>query len=246
MSRKNGMIWGCLLILVAGVVMAAYAQSIQAATSETALAKSMSFVEVFRKGGLLMYPISVMSFIGVTLIMYFLMVLRAEQIVPGAWFEELRDDLSKRKLGEARILCNRKPSPISAVALAALDYVEDTGHPDSSLLKEIMEGEGIRQATRLQNQVQYLQDIAVITPMFGLLGTVVGMVQAFNSVALDLAKAKPMLLAAGVSLALITTAAGLIVAIPAMIAYSYFRNRTSSLVGRLETASADLLTQLVK
>jgi len=246
MSRKNAVIWGCLLMLVAGVVMVAYAQELQLGDNEAGLEENMSFVEVFKKGGLLMWPISVMSILGVALIMYFIMVLRPEQIVPQAWFDELRDDLSKRKLGDARILCNQKPSPISAVTVAALDYVEDTGRPESSLLKEIMEGEGIRQATRLQNQVQYLQDIAVITPMFGLLGTVVGMVQAFNAVALDLAKAKPMLLAAGVSLALITTAAGLIVAIPAMIAYSYFRNRTASLIGRLETASADLLTQLVK
>jgi biopolymer transport protein ExbB len=81
--------------------------------------------------------------------------------------------------------------------------------------------------------------------MIGLLGTVVGMLQAFNAVALDLAKAKPMLLAGGVSLALITTVAGLIVAIPAMIAFAYFRNRASGLVARLEMASTDLLTHLL-
>jgi biopolymer transport protein ExbB len=73
-----------------------------------------------------------------------------------------------------------------------------------------------------------------------------GMLKAFNVVALDIAKAKPMLLAAGVSQALITTAAGLIVGIPAMMAYAYFRGRTSKLLSNLETASADLLTLLIQ
>jgi biopolymer transport protein ExbB len=108
--------------------------------------------------------------------------------------------------------------------------------PDPGLLREIVEGEGGRQATIIQNQTQYLLDIAVIAPMVGLLGTVMGMLKAFNAVALDLAKAKPMLLAGGVSQALITTVAGLIVAIPAMMAYAYFRGRTSRIVSDLESS----------
>jgi biopolymer transport protein ExbB len=118
--------------------------------------------------------------------------------------------------------------------------------PDPGLLREIVEGEGGRQATIIQNQTMYLLDIAVIAPMVGLLGTVMGMLTAFNTVALDLAKAKPMLLAQGVSQALITTVAGLLVAIPAMMAYAYFRGRTSRLISDLEKQSADLLTLIIK
>jgi biopolymer transport protein ExbB len=82
--------------------------------------------------------------------------------------------------------------------------------------------------------------------MIGLLGTVMGMLRAFNVVALDLAKAKPMLLAAGVSQALVATVSGLIVAIPAMIAYSYFRGRTAKIVSSLESASADLVSVIAR
>ena len=82
--------------------------------------------------------------------------------------------------------------------------------------------------------------------MIGLLGTVFGMVHAFNAVAFDLAKAKPMLLAAGVSESLINTAGGLIVGIPAMMFYAYFRGRASKLVSRLEVASTEVMTSLLK
>jgi biopolymer transport protein ExbB len=82
--------------------------------------------------------------------------------------------------------------------------------------------------------------------MMGLLGTVFGMMRAFNVVAFDLAKAKPMLLAAGVAEALITTAAGLIIGIPAMMFYAYFRGRTSKLVSDLEVASGQVMTSMLK
>ena len=82
--------------------------------------------------------------------------------------------------------------------------------------------------------------------MVGLLGTVLGMLRAFNAVALDIAKAKPMILAAGVSQALVTTAAGLMVGIPAMIFYAWFRGRSARLIGLLETHTADLLTLMVQ
>ena len=78
--------------------------------------------------------------------------------------------------------------------------------------------------------------------MIGLLGTVTGMLKAFNVVALDLAKAKPMLLAAGVSQALITTVAGLVIAIPAAMAYAYFRGRSAKLISSMEAVCAEFAT----
>ena len=82
--------------------------------------------------------------------------------------------------------------------------------------------------------------------MIGLLGTVFGMVHAFGVVALDLAKAKPMLLAAGVAEALINTAGGLIVGIPAMMFYAYFRGRSAHLVSHLESASSEIVRALLR
>lgn len=207
---------------------------------------SMSLQEIIETGGWLMYVLGAMSIIGLGLIFYFFFVLRQEKIIPREFVRDIRQMLEAGRLDEARLATEKKPSAIAAITAAALDYTERVHDPDPSLLKEIIEGEGSRQAALVQNQTQYLLDIAVIAPMVGLLGTVMGMLKAFNVVALDIAKAKPMLLAAGVSQALITTAAGLIVGIPAMMAYAYFRGQSSKLLSNLETASADLLTLLVR
>ena len=135
-------------------------------------------------------------------------------------------------------------SSLAAIADTALVYQPRTVVAPE-LLKEFIEGEGGRQASNLQNQAQYLLDIAVIAPMVGLLGTVTGMLQAFNAVALDLARARPMTLAGGVAQALITTIAGLIIGIPAMGFYAYFRSRVARLTALLEQASAEILTLLL-
>lgn len=193
-----------------------------------------------------MYVLGAMSILGLAMVVYFLTVLRRDVITPENFHREVRDLLSQKKLDEAYAMCRNKPSPLSAITTAALEYAERTEDPDPSLMKEVIEGEGSRQATLIQNQIQYLLDIGVIAPMVGLLGTVIGMLQTFNAVALDIAKVKPMVLAAGVSKALITTAAGLMVGIPAMIFYAYFRGRSSKLLSSLEISAADLLTHLVR
>ena len=135
-------------------------------------------------------------------------------------------------------------SPAASIAAVAMEYAGQSKDPNPGLLKELIEGEGGRQAVLIQNQTQYLMDIAVISPMVGLLGTVIGMLGAFNAVASDIAQARPMMLAAGVSQALITTAAGLIVGIPAMMFYAYFRGRTNRIISHMESFSADLLTMI--
>lgn len=216
----------------------------EGATGEP-LAQSMSLGEIIQTGGWPMYVLGVMSVVAAALVIYFFVMIRQEQVVPKTFMAELRRLLGAGDAEQARIACRNQPSPVASVALAALDYTERVPEPDPSMLKEIIEGEGSRQAARIQTQTTYLLDIGVIAPMVGLLGTVLGMLTAFNAVALDLARAKPMYLAAGVSQALVTTAAGLLVGIPAMIFYAYFRGRTNAMISRLETESADLLTQLI-
>ena len=88
-------------------------------------------------------------------------------------------------------------------------------------------------------------DIAVVAPMIGLLGTVFGMMIAFNAVSDQIAVVRPTALIAGVNKAMLTTAFGLLVGIPAMMFYAYFRNRTAKLVSLLETASTELFTALL-
>ncbi len=210
------------------------------------MAQSMTIGEIIQTGGWIMYVLGLMSLAGVALIVYFFIVLREDQITPKEFTLEVSRLIAEGNLEGARMACRNKPSPVGAVTLAALDYTENTEEPDPGMMKEIIEGEGSRQSAMIQNQTHYLLDIGVIAPMIGLLGTVLGMLAAFNAVALDLARAKPIYLAQGVSQALVTTAAGLLVGIPAMIFYAYFRGRAGKLIARLETVSADLLTQLMR
>lgn len=211
-----------------------------------ALQGGMSLRQIIETGGWPMYVLGVMSVFGVALVFYYFLVLRQSQVMPAKLLASLRRTLSAGQLDHAKEACEKKRSAMSSVSLSAIDYAGRTDRPDPALLRDIIEGEGSRQATIIQNQIQYLQDIAVIAPMIGLLGTVMGMLKAFNAVASDLAKATPMVLAHGVSQALITTAAGLIVGIPAMMAYAYFRGRSAKLLAGLEAASTELLTLLVR
>lgn len=205
----------------------------------------MTFREIFAKGGNLMYVLAALSVVGLALVIYLLAILRREQVVPSRFVVGLQTLLREGRIVEAKSVCHANSSAVAAVMEAALDYVSRCdGRPDNALLRDVVEGEGSRQATNLQNQTQYLNDIAVIAPMVGLLGTVWGMLQAFNVVALDMARAKPLELAGGVSLSLITTCAGLFVAIPAMAAYFYFRTRASKLTAELEVVTARLLMDL--
>lgn len=244
--QRNMMAWAA--VLAVGLAAAAGAQVTDevAQAAGAAAPQGMTWREIIDTGGWLMYVLGAMSIAALALILYFLATLRREQVIPRRFLEGVRGLIRDGRVVEAQNACRADTSAVAAILGSALDYVLRTKHPDPGLLREIVEGEGGRQATIIQNQTQYLLDIAVIAPMVGLLGTVMGMLTAFNAVALDLAKAKPMLLAGGVSQALITTVAGLLVAIPAMIAYAYFRGRTSRLISDLEKTSADLLTLIVK
>ena len=211
----------------------------------TGLPEVMTLREVVELGGWPMYVLGVMSLVGVALIFYYFFILRTNHVMPRRFVARLREVLRRGAWSEAHDLCAKSVAPVAAISLSAIDYAQSVDRPDAALIKEVIEGEGGRQAALIHNQIQYLQDIAVIAPMIGLLGTVLGMLKAFNAVAADLARATPMQLAQGVSQALITTAAGLMVGIPAMIAYAYFRNRSARLLASLESASAELLTLLV-
>jgi biopolymer transport protein ExbB len=192
-----------------------------------------------------MYPIAALSVLALALVIYFSIVLRREQLIPSRFITGLQGMLREGKLSEARASCHVNTSAIAAVMESALDYaVRHGGKTESGLLREIVQGEGTRQATLLQNQTTYLNDIGVLAPMLGLLGTVWGMLQAFNVVALDMARAKPLDLASGISLAMITTVGGLVVAIPSMGAYFFFRNRAARLIADLEVTASRLLQEI--
>jgi biopolymer transport protein ExbB len=155
------------------------------------------------------------------------------------------EKLRAGELEDARRMCGFRRGPLSAILLSALDHMGSMPDMDPMLLRDVVESEGSRQSESIQGQTQYLMDIAAVAPMIGLLGTVFGMMIAFNAVSDQIAVVRPTALIAGVNKAMFTTAFGLLVGIPAMMFYAFFRNRTAKLVSMLETASAELFTALL-
>lgn len=232
------------MIMAVWMSLAASAFAQEVAAAPEAAAEAMTWRQIIDAGGVLMYFLAAMSVVGLALIIYFVLVLRKEQIIPASLVADLGNALRKGDFAAAEKSCLARPCALASIALAAVRHKMRVASTDIGLLRETMEGEGGRQATLIQNQTQYLLDIAIIAPMVGLLGTVMGMLRAFNSVALDMARARPLELAEGVAQALVTTVAGLIVAIPAMVAYAYFRGRTSRIISDLESAAADLAAEM--
>ena len=204
----------------------------------------MSWGEAWNYGGFIMWILLALSVVMVALVIYFLCVFRPGAVAPRRLQSEVRNYIVEGDERAARRLCEDRPCAFSSVALAALDCIRATqGSENLQLLRDIVESEGARQADSMLSQAQLLLDLSAIAPMLGLLGTTLGMLKAFGAVAQDvMVAAKPVILAQGVSQAIITTIFGLVVAIPCMAAYAYFRRRASKLVGQLELASAEIIT----
>lgn len=251
-SRRWCVGMGLILVLCAVFAVTGAAQTTAGAADAEAAAAAMqaeeagmTWQQILQSGGWLMYALGALSILTVAFVVYFFVILRVSQIAPRPLHRDLVEKIKAGSLDEARRACEYRPCPLAAVAISALDYVRNLPGGDPVLLKDAVEGEGQRQAESIQGQTQFLLDIAVVSPMVGLLGTVIGMLRAFSAVALDIAKAKPVVLAAGVSQALITTAFGLIVGIPAMLFYAYFRRRAANMVSQMEAAATDVLAALL-
>jgi biopolymer transport protein ExbB len=239
--------WLCLsLAMMPLAVLAEVGDAVGAEDAVAAVAKqTMSLQQIIEAGGFIMYVLAGVSILTVALVLYFSVVLCRAQVAPRALHRDLIEKIRAGALDDARRACEYRMCPLSHIVIAAVEYVRHVANAEPTMLRDVIEGEGARQSENIQGQTQYLLDIAVVAPMIGLLGTVFGMLRAFSAVALDIAQAKPIVLAAGVSQALITTAFGLIVGIPAMVFYAFFRRRAAKVVSCLEASAAEILTAMV-
>lgn len=241
----RGLVWA-MMVAVTMMPMSVVAQEAEPPEVPAVQGTAMTLGDAIEAAGWPVYLLAFLSVLAVGFVIYFLMVLRLEQVAPRALRREILNKINAGQLAEARVACEYRSCALSSITLAALDYVEHDHDPDPVFLKDVVEGEGSRQAVAIQDSTQYLMDIAVVAPMVGLFGTVLGFMGAFNAVAGNAAKAQPIELAGGVSQALITTLGGLLVGIPAMMAYAYFRGRASRLISNIEVASHDILTALIR
>lgn len=203
---------------------------------------SRNFLQIIHAGGILMVPILFCSVIMVVFLFERVVALRRGRVIPGPFIKRFMHQLKDGQLSrdEALELCEDNPSPVAEVFAAA---VRKWGKPSVEVEQALLD-EGERAAGGLRSYVRVFNAVSTISPLLGLLGTVFGMITAFNDIAGSDAMGRPELLAAGISEALITTAAGLIVAIPALTLYLFFISRVDALVTEID-AMGKTVVQLI-
>jgi len=193
------------------------------------------------KGGWLMTPILLCSVIALAITIERFYNLREPKIHPQDFVTKMKKLLNERKINEAIAICSNSFSPISRIMETGILKIGSCRDE----IKEAIEHAGKRESSNLRKYLAVLATIAGISPLLGLLGTVTGMIKAFQVIAVE-GVGHPTALAGGISEALITTAAGLVVAIPTLVAHNYFFKQANSYILKMENTSMELLDILGK
>ncbi len=197
--------------------------------------------EIVSAGGLLMLPIIICSIVAVAIIGERFWTLKQEKIIPTNLVADVWRMASARQLTDEKVREIQQESPLGRVLAAGLM----TRTQERDLMKASIEEVGGHVAHELERYLNALGTIAAVTPLLGLLGTVVGMIKVFTNIT-NVGVGNPALLAGGISTALVTTASGLMVAIPSLMFYRYFRGRVDGLVIDMEKESLKLVDVLQK
>ena len=183
-----------------------------------------------------MYPIVFCSVACLAIFLERIWVLRRKLIIPKDFIDKVEELVKRNKIEEAIFLCQGDSSSIARIFLAGLRNVGR----GMWLVKEAIEDKGRREGVILERNIGILLTIANLSPLLGLLGTVSGMIKTFNAISVHgVGGSAP--LAGGIAEALITTAAGLIVAIPTLVAYRFLTDKAQLLVFEMEESSIRLV-----
>ena len=205
----------------------------------------MSLWQMFLAGGPVMWPILLCSIFAMAIILEKFWHVNKISIDMQQFLGSVLDKMKHHQVKEALEICEKTKSPISHILKAGiLKY--DRPRPQ---IKEAIEDASLYEIPRLEKNLSMLATIAHISPLLGLLGTVTGMVRCFQTIqakATSFHPVSPGDLAGGIWEALLTTVAGLIVAIPTFIAYNYLVSRINSFILEMEKASTELVNFLTE
>jgi biopolymer transport protein ExbB len=195
-------------------------------------APAKSLLSIIKDGGYLMLPLLACSFTLLVFAFERAISLRGGRVIPGPFVKRFIHQLESGGLDreQAILICEENNSPISRIFYAA---VKKWGRPAVEMEQAIMDA-GERAANELRRFIRVFNGLATISPLLGLLGTVFGIIRAFNDIALSNAMGRMEMLSRGISEALLTTAMGLSVAIPSVCVYMYFTSAVDRLVMRFD------------
>lgn len=192
--------------------------------------------ELIQAGGWVMWPIVLCSIVALAIIGERLWSLRRSYVCPPNLLPQASRWLDGNELDEGRLQLLRQSSPLGRILAAGLV----NRHHDRDIIKEAIEDAGRRVVPDLERYLRTLGTVAAISPFLGLLGTVLGMIQMFSGIGAH-GIGDPTMVAQGIAKALITTAAGLVVAIPSIMFYRYFRGRVDELLLDMEEQALKLI-----
>ncbi|MFP4106965.1 MAG: MotA/TolQ/ExbB proton channel family protein [Phycisphaerae bacterium] len=204
-------------------------------TSET------SILQLFMRGGWFMVPIVLLSIGGLVLIVERLIALQRSRIIPPGFLQQLMQVFNRenpdRRAGLE--MCHKNGSPVANVAAAGIRKM----HKGDEAVEKAIEDAGANEISRLRRNLRMLYGVAGVAPMLGLVGTVWGMIQAFQ-MASEVGLGKVNSLAEGIYTALVTTFAGLLVAIPVLAFYYYFQGKIERIVHEINDASVAFIESI--
>ncbi len=201
----------------------------------------MTLYEFLEKGGVIMVPIALGSVVALALFLERVWSLQRRLVAPPGFFRAVLLLLQQREPGRAESLCAENGTPLAQIAAAGLRK-RGAGR---TAMREAMEAAGKDAVARLGRPVGVLGVVATIEPLLGLLGTVTGMMKVFMDIS-ELQDPQISVLARGIWEALITTAAGLIVAVPSYVGYRYLTARVDALAGELENAGVEFVSTVIE
>jgi len=198
--------------------------------------------DIIWQGGILMWPIMACSVVGLAVTIERIISLRRASIDTREFMDTMRQVLRQNRVQDAIQICDETNAPVARILKAGI--LKHNRAKEE--IREAVGDAGHLEIPRLERYLSALGTCATIAPLLGLLGTVSGMIKAFAQIQNKRGQVNPADLAEGIGNALITTAAGLSVAIPLLVLYNYFVTRVDNMIIEMEISSAELVELLTK
>ncbi len=197
--------------------------------------------EMILAGRYMMVPITLASLIGLAVVLERAYVLRSGKVIVPEIVEAVETLGVGRDLQVAYAICRRRPGPFANIVTTGLDHADS----DWTIIRDVIQEAGRQEGVRLTKHLGILETVAAIAPLLGLLGTVLGMIRVFATISAA-GLGNPETMSSGISEAMVTTAAGLFVGIPSLVAYNWLNGRAESIIFELEFYAAKMLDTLRK
>jgi biopolymer transport protein ExbB len=195
--------------------------------------------DMFERGGIMMYPLILSSLLAAAIIIERLITLRRRKIIIPEVVNLAEQFSSLKDIDFAKNICLRYEGPLPSIIRMGLD----NSNLDKNEIKELLEDQGRQEIRKLRKGLGVLETVAVLAPLMGLLGTVLGMIKVFGVIQQQ-GVGQAAALSGGISEALLTTVTGLFIGIPALIFYNYFSHKAENFVLDIEKHSGDLIRKL--